>query len=137
MLSLDYHFDLALHMQSGGCLNASDLIRLAFGSSTLNVEIVSNKNSSGRALLHHVASRWAHGDHLHNHSNFNDLSDEGTGTIAWKSPFKPDNHKHPWRVLLRDITSSGASLHATDNHGRTPLCTLIQGTLQSYSDQKL
>jgi hypothetical protein len=114
-----------------------DLIRLVLGSSTLNAEMVTYKNSSGQTLLHLVASRLALGHHLPNHSNFYDLSDEGTDPIAWRSPFNPDNQKHPWRVLLRDILSAGPFLHATDNHGRTPLSTLIRETLQSYSDQKL
>jgi hypothetical protein len=134
---INLRFELASHIRAGGWQNVPDMIRMALGSNCLNKEVVTHRDSRGRTLLHHIARRWAHGDLQPNSPGFTDDTDESNDAAAWNRPYGPDNHRHPWRVLLSDTIRAGSPLHATDSHGRTPLCTLIRNTMLSFSDQNI
>ena len=135
-IPFDQRFALVKLIRSGGYHNTPDLIRLVLGSH-LNEQVVTYQDSALRILLHYVARRCAFGDLTSNTGWFPHDSDDRYDAIAWRRPFDPGNHKHPWRVLLRDIVSAGSPLHSVDRHGRTPLCTLIRESFVSYSEHYL
>lgn len=118
-------FELAKHIRSGGWHNVPDLIKLLLGGS-LNEEVINYTDSNGRTLLHYIALRWGFGDFQPTPRDRERIFDDSYDPMAWRQPYNPSNHQHPWRTLLRDTVAAGASLHALDNHGRTPLATLIR-----------
>lgn len=48
-----------------------------------------------------------------------------------------NDSNNPWRRLIKDLVSAGASLHAIDDSKRSILSTIIQGTWAFFSSIKL
>ena len=133
-IPLSKRFEIASRLRPGNWKNVPDLIRMTLGKN-LNREVVNYTDASGKTLLHHISRRLGNANFLQNSVHAHSDNDEGCNSDEWNKALEPESHRNPWRILLRDVVAAGSPLHVMDNHGRTPLCRLIQEAIFSLSKQ--
>jgi len=124
-IPLEEQSSIAFHLSRSCWGDTPYLIRYSLGKEITNANVLSWKNDRGQTLLHCLTQ-----NHIVYISGMDKLNDKSS---EYKSRLKNEGDKSfVWRELIREYISAGASLHAVDTGGRTPLFNMIEKFVYCY-----